>query len=160
MEEFLSLIVPSPAIKVLEVTSDNFLTDALYVHLKKCDDAEYAQSRYGGVYNGYDSDELLHVDEIDSLSKPFKGKNREYEYLILNSIVTKHAYVDRVVKLAYSSLENSAYIIVVEKKEDTSQEALIELLDRHEFRAVNAIDIFEDRYVVMGKKLHMWGNGQ
>ena len=160
MEDFLSLIAPSPAIKVLEVTSNNFLTAPLYAHLQKCEDAEYAQSRYGGDFGDFTSDTLLHVDEINSLSKPFKGKNREYEYLILNAIVSRHTFVDRVVKLAYSSLENSAYIIVIESKEDTTQEALIALLDRHEFRAVNAIDIFEDRHVVMGKKLHMWGNGQ
>ena len=160
MEDFLSLIVLSPAIKVLEVTTTPFLTASLYEHLKQCEDAEYAQSRYGGDFSPFVSDALLHVSDVASLSKPFKGKNREYEYVILNSIISAHNFADRITKLAYSSLENSAFIIVIEKKEAITQEALLALLDKHEFRAVNAIDIFEDRHVVMGKKLHMWGNGQ
>ncbi len=160
MNDFLQLIDASPGLKLLEVTSNDFLTQALYEEVCKSEGSEYLQSRYEGEYLQRDASEQFVVHDIASFDKPFKGKNREYEYVILNDIISKHTYRDRIVKLAYSSLENSAFIIIVEPKENMSEENIIALLDTFEFRAVGAIDIFKDKHVVMGKKMHMWGNGQ
>ena len=34
------------------------------------------------------------------------------------------------------------------------------LLDEAEFRAINTItDLIEDHEIIVGKKIHMWGNG-
>jgi len=160
MEDFLSLIDASPGIKILEVTTNDFLTDALHVEVKKCENGEFFQSRYEGEYAPKEIKEGFVYHEIPSFDKPFKGKNREYEYVILNDIIDKHQHLDRIIKLAYSSLENSAFIIVLQSKESMSEESIVELLDKHEFRAVAPIALFDDKHVVMGKKLHMWGNGQ
>ena len=160
MEDFLSLINPTPGIKVLEVTCNDFLTEVLHVKVRESDDGEFFQSRYEGEYKEKEMIDGFVYHDIASFDKPFKGKNREYEYVILNDIIDKHTHLDRIIKLAYSSLENSAFIIIVQMKETMSEESIVELLDKHEFRAVAPIAIFEDRHVAMGKKLHMWGNGQ
>jgi hypothetical protein len=37
--------------------------------------------------------------------------------------------------------------------------AMKEMLERHEYRAANAIDVLPEYDLVMAKKMHMWGNG-
>lgn len=90
----------------------------------------------------------------------FRLKDRNFEYAIISDCLHKIESLDRFITNIYHSLENSAFIILLQKKETMSCEEMKELLDRNNFRAVNDIAIFEEYFLVMAKKLHMWGAGQ
>lgn len=90
----------------------------------------------------------------------FRLKDRNFEYAIISDclqlIENKNRFIDGV----YHSLENSAFIIILQKKETMDIETIKELLDKNNFRAINDINIFAQYHLVMAKKLHMWGAGQ
>lgn len=90
--------------------------------------------------------------------KTLKLTPRAYEYVVLVDVLdgTNSDYL----KELYHSLENSAHIVVLSSKSKLIDAYYIkELLDSNDFRAANEIDIFDDYYLVTGKKLHMWGAG-
>jgi hypothetical protein len=64
-----------------------------------------------------------------------------------------------ILKLAYTTLANTANIVIIEKKGVMDIEAVKAMLEEHEFRAPNEIDIIEGYDLVMAKKMHMWGVG-
>lgn len=90
----------------------------------------------------------------------FRLKDRNFEYAILSDCLHLLENKNRFINSIYHSLENSAFIIILQKKENMNIQEMIELLDINNFRAVNDINIFDKYHLVMGKKLHMWGNGQ
>ena len=103
----------------------------------------------------------LDYQELNDLAqKKFRLTNRNYEYVIVTDCLNSVENIDRFISTLYHSLENSAFIIVLSKKENNDTSFIIELLDKANFRAINDIDIFENYNLIMGKKLHMWGAGQ
>lgn len=90
----------------------------------------------------------------------FRLKDRNFEYAIVSNSLHLVDQKDRFIDGIYHSLENSAFIIIIEEKKNSTIQELIDLLEKNNFRAVNDIDIFQKYHLVMGKKLHMWGNGQ
>lgn len=102
----------------------------------------------------------LHQKNIQEVHPRFRLKDRNFEYAVisdcLNSVETQEEFINGV----YHSLENSAFIILLEKKQSSSIAKMYELLDTCNFRAINSIDIFPSYNLVMAKKLHMWGAGQ
>lgn len=100
---------------------------------------------------------VKNFEDIDE--KRFRLTAREYEYAVVCDCVEKLQDADRFIQEVYHSLENSANIIVISKKENSDIYALTDILDRNDFRAVNQIDIFDKFHLVTGKKMHMWGNG-
>lgn len=128
---------------------------------------------------------ILHIDngleEISSFLKEFISKNngeltskdlnkistqnfrlpdRNFEYAVLSNCLNKITSKEQFINGVYHSLENSAFIILLEKKDNYDLSSMIEVLDKCNFRAVNSIDIFSSYHLVMAKKLHMWGAGQ
>jgi hypothetical protein len=97
------------------------------------------------------------LNEIEQ--KKFRLKDRNFEYAIASDCLDKVEHQDRFISALYHSLENSAFIIIIQFKGTIDIETMKDILDRNNFRAVNDIDIFEDYHLVMAKKLHMWGNG-
>jgi hypothetical protein len=91
--------------------------------------------------------------------KRFRLTAREYEFAVVCDCIHALERVDRFIKEIYHSLENSAQIILLSRKENMDLPQMIDILDRNDFRAVNQIDIFDQYHLVMGKKMHMWGNG-
>jgi len=89
----------------------------------------------------------------------FRLVAREFEYVVLSDILTDINNVDRLIKTCYHSLENSAQIIILSRKDKQDVYSLLDICDRNDFRASNQIDIFEEYNVVVAKKMHMWGNG-
>ena len=90
----------------------------------------------------------------------FRLKDRNFEYAIISDCLHLVENKDRFITSVYHSLENSAFIIILQKKENIDYETIKELLDTNNFRAINDIDIFSKYNLVMAKKLHMWGAGQ
>jgi len=79
--------------------------------------------------------------------------------VIFKDIFSLHHKQELLLNTAYKTLANTAHIIIMEKKGVLDTYATQELLERFEFRAPNTLDILEGYDIVMGKKMHMWGNG-
>jgi hypothetical protein len=90
--------------------------------------------------------------------KDFRLTPRAFEYAVIVDVFDgDNSYLFNEI---YHSLENSANIIVLSSKTNNiGLYHLKEMLDNSDFRAVNEIDIFDDYYLVTGKKMHMWGAG-
>lgn len=156
--QVLDLLDLSPNVKLLDVTSHaDELSEALAKHLMA----------FGGHLDiaMYPGEHI--VPEYDfvkaSLSKdykaPFRALPRDYATVFIRDILDKHAFNERILKIAYQTLLNASEIVVIQNKSTMRQEEIEELLSKLDFRAVNTIDIFDDAYVTVGKKMHMWGNG-
>lgn len=88
------------------------------------------------------------------------GVAREYEYIVLSNILSHCSQKDKILSLMYKALENSANIIILEKKSSCNEEEIKQLLDKTSFVAINNInDLFETYHCFTAKKLHMWGSG-
>jgi len=90
----------------------------------------------------------------------FRLKDRNFEYAIISDCLQLIENKDRFISGVYHRLENPAFVIILQDKENIDRETIKELLDKNNFRAVNDIDIFAKYHLVMAKKLHMWGAGQ
>lgn len=95
----------------------------------------------------------------DENSAKKRIRAREYEYIILSDILSYCQDKNIVLKNMYQALENSANIIILEKKSNNNLDEIKELLDKTSFVAINDIDLFEGYYLITAKKLHMWGSG-
>ncbi len=84
---------------------------------------------------------------------------RDFEYIILSDILSYCPNKDKIVKIMYKALENSANIIILEKRSNKNLDEIKELLDKTSFVAINHIDLFEEYNLITAKKLHMWGSG-
>ena len=96
---------------------------------------------------------------IDENSARLRTSAREYEYIILSDILLYCPNKDKILKLMYRALENSANLIILEKKTNENLEEIKELLDKTSFVAINNIELFEEYNLITAKKMHMWGNG-
>ncbi len=59
---------------------------------------------------------LEYIDFIDEKSARLKSSARDFEYIILSDILSYCPNKDKIVKIMYKALENSANIIILEKK--------------------------------------------
>jgi len=156
--EFLELIHLTPATRVLEVSSHaDEISLSLAKHLETVD-GEFHLQLYPGIHNIPDLKNVKY-GEVKDFNSPFRAIAREYSAIVLRDVLDIHKFPDRIIKACYKSLLNATELIIVQKKETMDIEKMKEFLDNNEFRAANEIDIFEDSYVVVGKKMHMWGAG-
>lgn len=142
VEFFLSLFDKTPELRVLVFhRDDNVFADLLSDNLNNINPR---------IKNLQFTNELA--------MKEFRLTPRAFEYAVVVDIfdgTNSHLFNE-----IYHSLENSANIIVLSNKTNNIGIYQIkELLDNSDFRAVNEIDIFDDYYLVTGKKMHMWGAG-
>lgn len=99
------------------------------------------------------------INFVDEKSARLKASARDYEYIILSDILSYCSNSDKILKIMYKALENSANIIILENKSHNNLDSVKELLDKTSFQAINHIDLFEDYNLITAKKLHMWGSG-
>lgn len=99
------------------------------------------------------------IDFENENSARLKGHAREFEYIILSDILSYCPNIDKIIKIMYKALENSANIIILEKKSHDNLDVIKQLLDQTSFVAINNIDLFENYHLITAKKLHMWGSG-
>lgn len=142
-ELFRSLFEDSPNIAILNINNN-------------CDDIA---NELRDITNNTNGEFVLKQFSDIDLNR-FKLKNRNFEYAIISNCLNGIQNQDRFITGVYHSLENSAFIILIEPKQSSDISAMIDLLDRNNFRAVNDINIFDKYNLVMAKKLHMWGAGQ
>jgi len=96
---------------------------------------------------------------INEQSAKLSGTAREFEYIILSDIISHCPNRDKIMKIMYKALENSANIIILEKREHNNVDEIKVLLDKSSFVAINHIDLFKEYVIITAKKLHMWGSG-
>lgn len=104
--------------------------------------------------------QVKHIPFKEEKDARLKGTAREYEYIILSDILSHCPHKDKILSLMYKALENSANIIILEKKSHNNEDEIHTLLDKASFVAINNIDdLFEEYHCFTAKKLHMWGSG-
>ena len=140
--DFESLFLNVPALSLLHIQNNCSLVD---------DCLEYVREKNDGT--------IVNKNLKDIDCNRFRLKTREYEFIILSDVFSDCNNKKKFLKSCYQSLENGAFIVIIEKKNKNKEEEILELLDNVEFRVANAISIFENYTLVMAKKLHMWGNG-
>jgi len=122
----------------------------------------------GGKFNlAIYSKNILHVEKptnaniqhIQDFNHPFRALPREHDIVVIKDTLHAHQNPKMILKLAYTTLANSANIVIIEKKGVVDIEALKAMLEEHEFRAPNEIDIIDGYDLVVAKKMHMWGAG-
>ena len=156
LTQFLQLFNPYPGSHYMEVTtSSDDTTQSLSNLLDGI--GEFTLVLY--------SDTLVNelkntnIKYVKTLKEPFRAVPRSNDIVILKDIFSIHENQDMILKLSYSSLANTADIIIMEKKGILDIEAIKIKLEDFEFRAVNDIDIVDGYDLIMAKKMHMWGNG-
>ncbi len=160
MASFKDLFEFSPALKLKLVTSgyeDIFLD--LIKEINKYDGSlDIAQ--YTDKFIKLDLEGVSQNYQIENFSRPYKAVARDYESIILHNMMQVHKSPKKLIEFTYKALENSALIILLEKKSLQNEYELKELLDECEFRASNIIyDLVDDYNIIVAKKMHMWGNG-
>jgi len=100
--------------------------------------------------------ELIYNNEL--AQSGFRLRPRAFEYAVLCDVIDhSNAYL---LEEIYHTLENSANIILISSKQNSIDAfTLKNLLDSYDFLAINEIDIFDNFYLVCGKKMHKWGSG-
>ncbi len=145
LTQFLQLFKPLPGNRYLQVTTmRDEISQALELLLTQVD----------GKLNT-----ALYNEENLDFSKPFYALPREHDMVILQDIFLSHQNKSLLLKTAYTTLANTANVIIMEKKGLMNIEEIKQILEQNEFRAANQIDILENYDLVMAKKMHMWGNG-
>ena len=145
LEQFLQLFNPLPGNHYLQITTaEDEITKALSLMLEGVD--------------GELSLALYNEDNLD-FSEPFRASARSNDMVIFKDIFHAHKNQKMILKIAYTSLANTADIIIMEKKGIMDVEAMKEMLEEFEFRAANDIDVVEGYDLVIAKKMHMWGAG-
>ena len=99
------------------------------------------------------------LQSIQNYAQPFRALPRDNDIVIFKDIQNIHKNFEQLVKIAYTTLANTADIVVMQKKGLMDVAATKEMLERREFRAPNAIEVLPDYDLVMAKKMHMWGAG-
>lgn len=157
--EFLELFHPQPGYKVLEVTTHaDGLTKALADFMVPYD-GRLALAMYPGEHQEFVASKYLKPHAVPDFSKPFRALPRDNDIVVLDDTLHRHAFPERILKAAYTTLANTGEIIIITPKGELDIRGLYEDLEKAEYRAANQIDIFKDFDLVMAKKMHMWGNG-
>jgi len=156
--QFLELFSPQPANSYLLVTTHlDKVAVALADKLK-----EYEGTLHVSLYPGTHQDitaENIKLKEVKDFNSPFRALPRSFDAVIFQDFYHLHTQKEKIMRLAYNSLANTADIIIMQKSEPMDIEKMLELLEHSEFRAGNSIDVLSEYDLVMAKKMHMWGHG-
>ena len=160
LEQFLQLFNPLPGNHYLQVTTiPDETTHALSKILADVD-GELGLV----VYNENDVEYKaefpnVKLQYVKDFKQPFRAIPRNYDIVVFKDFFHLHENPKMVLKIAYTTLANTANIIIMQKKGTMDIEAMKNLLEEFEFRASNEIDVLPEYDLVMAKKMHMWGNG-
>ncbi len=145
LKQFSELFNPLPGNHYMQVTTaDDEISDLMRLMLEKVDG---------------ELDVVLYNDENLNFSQPFRALARSNDIIVFKDTFLSHENQKLILKIAYTSLANTADIIIMEKKGLMDIEAMKNMLEDFEFRAANDMDIVDGYDLVMAKKMHMWGNG-
>jgi hypothetical protein len=161
LKQFLELFNPLPGNHYIQVTTYvDETTAALYELLKNTGGelriALYRDEDISDIQEKYPDAKVQHVKNF---VQPFRGLPRDNDIVILKDIFHLHQAKERLRKTTYTTLANTAEIIIMQKKGTMDIGAMLEMLEEYEYRAANYIGVLPEYDLVMAKKMHMWGNG-
>ncbi|MBN2869512.1 MAG: hypothetical protein JXK04_00990 [Campylobacterales bacterium] len=123
-------------------------------------DGEVDLSLFPGEHENLAHDAFHKVFSIKDYRSPAGGVPRDYAAVIVQDVLHLHESPQKFLQLIYRTLLNASEIIIVQKNGSMGIGEVEELLDQVEFRAINAMsDLIDGHEVIVGKKMHMWGNG-
>ena len=153
LTKFLQLFNPYPGSHYMQVTT---IADETTTSLSKLLDGV---GEFSLVMYGNDEVDFENVKYVKNFKEPYRAMPRSNDIIVLKDILSFHENPDALLKVAYSSLANTADIVIMEKKGVMDIQEMKQKLEEFEFRASNDIDIVDGYDLVMAKKMHMWGNG-
>jgi len=160
LKQFLELFNPLPGNHYIQITTAVDETTFALNNLMKGVDGEFHLALYSEeavVLPSELSNAKLQV--ISKRNTPFRALPRDHDIVIFKDIFTQHTNPELLLRIAYTTLANTADIIIMEPKGTMDIEATKELLEKFEFRAPNDIEVIDGYDLLMAKKMHMWNNG-
>ena len=154
LKQFLELFNPLPGNHYLQVTTSPDETTHALSQLMSDVDGELGLV----VYNEEDDIDFktefpdVKLQYIKSFKQPFRAIPRNYDIVVFKDFFHLHENPKMVLKIAYTTLANTANIIIMQKKGTMDIEALKDMLEEFEFRASNEIDVLPEYDLVMAKK--------
>ncbi|MCW8895530.1 hypothetical protein [Sulfurimonas sp.] len=160
LNQFLDLFNPLPGNHYLQVTTSPDETTHAMCKMLNDVSGELALVVYSEEEVDY-SDEFpdAKLQYVKDFKEPFRAIPRNHDIVVFKDIFHLHENKNMILKIAYTTLANTANIIIMQKKGTMDIEAIKEMLEEFEFRAPNEIDVLPEYDLVIAKKMHMWGNG-
>ena len=160
LDQFLQLFNPLPGNHYLQVTtSPDETTHALNKMLTDVD-GELCLVVYGETDIDCKKEfPYAKLQYIKDFKQPFRALPRDNDIVVFKDFFHLHKNPKMLLRIAYTTLANTANIIIMEKKGILDIEYIKNLLEEFEFRASNEIDVLPEYDLVIAKKMHMWGNG-
>lgn len=160
LKQFLELFNPLPGNHYLQVcTSVDETTEELYKMMENVD-GEFSLAIYNAEELDLDASfPHAKIQHIKNFKQPFRALPRNSDIVVFKDVLHLHENQKGILKIAYTTLANTANIIIMQKKGTMDIEAMKAMLEELEFRAPNEIDVLPEYDLVMAKKMHMWGNG-
>ncbi|MBA1433580.1 MAG: hypothetical protein FAF04_08345 [Epsilonproteobacteria bacterium] len=160
LKQFLELFNPLPGNHYMQVTSKIDATTLALNEIIQAVEGEFRLALYTEEEQSIPA-ELYDVktQQISKFNTPFRALPRDNDIVIFKDIFSEHSNPELLLRIAYTTLANTADVIIMEQKGVMDIAATKELLEKFEFRAPNAIDVLDEYDLVMAKKMHMWGNG-
>ena len=160
LKQFLELFNPLPGNHYIQITD-------------KIDETTFALQKIIAQVGGefrlvLYTDEVIDIPEelsdtkvqfITNPSHPFRALPRDNDMVIFKDVLFQHKNPELLLRITYTTLANTANVIIMQEKGMMDITKIKELLEKFEFRAPNEIDILNEFDLVMAKKMHMWGNG-
>ncbi|ADN09979.1 hypothetical protein [Sulfurimonas autotrophica] len=160
LKQFLELFNPLPGNHYIQITDKIDATTLALQKLISEVDGEFHLALYAEEKPKI-PDELsdTKIQLITNLSNPFRALPRDNDMVIFKDILLQHKNPQLLLRITYTTLANTADVIIMQEKGTMDIRATKEMLEKFEFRAPNEIDILDEFDLVMAKKMHMWGNG-
>ncbi len=154
------LLHPTPHTKIMVITSHlDGMIEELSTFLTPFE-GQIDLSLFPGVHRDFSHTCLHKSFTIKDYNSPAGGIPRDYSAVIVQDVLHLHHSPLKFLQLIYRTLLNATEIIIVQQKGAISVANVESLLDTAEFRAINTMeDLIEGCEVIVGKKMHMWGNG-
>jgi hypothetical protein len=161
LKQFLELFHPLPGNHYIQVTTEvDETTDALYELMQSVGGelrlAIYTQESIEDIQSRYPE---AKIQQIKNFVHPFRALPRDNDKVIVKDLFHLHHDKEKLLKVAYTTLANTAEIVIMQKKGIMDINAVKEMLENFEYRTPNAIDLLPEYDLVVAKKMHMWGNG-
>ena len=160
LKQFLQLFHPLPGNHYLQVcTSVDETTEELYKMMQNVN-GELSIAVYDNQTTDLET-RFAHakIQYISDFKQPFRALPRNHDTVIFKDIFHLHENKNAILKIAYTTLANTANIIIMQKKGTMDMQGMKQMLEAFEFRSPNVVDVLAEYDLVVAKKMHMWGNG-
>ncbi|MFZ5373927.1 MAG: hypothetical protein ACOZBX_00060 [Campylobacterota bacterium] len=155
-----SLLHPTPHTKIMVVTSHLDSMAEELGHFLSPYEGLIDLSLFPGEHRDLVHGTFHKTFPIKDYRSPAAGVPRDYAAVIVQDVLHRHENPHKFLQMAYRTLLNASEIIIVQQNGSMPPAEVESLLDQAEFRAINAImDLIEGYDVIVGKKMHMWGQG-